>query len=525
MITFAGGRASWTIRVAAAVALAAAIAAAGAPRAEAGTYAVKFCAEGVTANEDKGPFERSGNETVYALTNNCGGFNGLRVSHNAGNQGTQDVEGRWLAQRPEGITIAQIAYKASGAEKSGGYTAQVIGDKDADTQLDILNGGSQLSGDFADFTATGDVRRFGVRLICQTDGGACTTNPSGPEAKLKNVTYTVQDPAPPAINLTGGTLFEAPVQTGSQTISFEASDAGSGVHQIVAIVNGEVTATSRGSCSLGAGFGLAFKPCTPTLAGAVTVDTAKAPFWNGENKVQICADDYATAGAPSRTCSPAQTVRVLNGCAANGAPTNVGQTLKLEWPGKQNAAIQNRQGRARTAVASLFGPAGAPLAGAAVCLSRSIPDGSPQERLVEPGAITGADGRIGVKVRGASSRTVYATYWTGPETVLTSAVEMRVAPRIRLEVKPKGKIERGKQMRIVAILRGKWKADRRVCFYAEKPGNDRVGCDRSGTGGRARFGYRPDRLGKTYFYAKVPNQRGYPYTNKRSKKKSVKISK
>jgi len=78
-------------------------------------------------------------------------------------------------------------------------------------------------------------------------------------------------------------------------------------------------------------------------------------------------------------------------------------------------------------------------------------------------------------------------------------------------------------MRIVAILRGKWKEDRRICFYAERPGRDRVGCDRTGKGGRARQGYRPRRLGKTYFYAKAPNQRGYPYTNKRSKKKTARV--
>ena len=108
--------------------------------------------------------------------------------------------------------------------------------------------------------------------------------------------------------------------------------------------------------------------------------------------------------------------------------------------------------------------------------------------------------------------------------MITKSIELRVAPRIRLELKPKGKrFERKEKMRIVAILRGKWKEGRRVCFYAERPGRDKVGCDKTGKGGRARIGYRPTRAGKKYLFAKTPNQRGYPYTNKRSKKKTVRI--
>lgn len=502
-----------------------ALAAAFASQAAAGTYVARFCAEGVTAAGDKGPFERFGNETVFDLTNNCGAFNGLRVSHNAGNPGAQGAEGRWLAERPAGISVARIDYAAAGADQSGGYVPSVVGDTDADPELDIINGGAQLQNSFSDFSVSGDVRRFGVRLSCQTDGGACTANPpANPEAKLKNVTYTLQDPGAPTLGLTGGSLFEAPIQTGAQAVAFDTADAGSGVARVLVLANGESAGASSGNCALGNGFALAFKPCSPTLAGGTAVNTAAAPWRNGQNTVQVCAEDYSTDGTANRTCSEPRELRVLNGCASNPSPpTNAGQTLTLEWPGKRTAAAQTRQGRARKAFARVFGPAGEPLAGAAVCFSRSIPDGSGRERVIEPGAITDAAGRAGVKIRGASSRTVYATYWVGPETLIRKSIELRVAPRIRLELKPKGKLEKNKRMRIVAILRGKWKEDRRVCFYAERPGRDKVGCDRTGEGGRAREGFRPRRAGKTYFFAKTPNQRGYPYTNKRSKKKTARI--
>ena len=426
----------------AALICAVALPAALASQATAGTYVARFCAQGVTAAGDNGPFERFGNQTVFGLANSCGAFNGLRVSHNAGNPGGLGAEGSWLAERPDGISVARIDYAAAAGDQSGGYFPSVIGDTDADPELDVINGGAQLQGGFSDFSISGDVRRFGVRLSCQTDGGACASNPPGsPEAKLRNVTYTLQDPGAPSIGLIAGSLFEAPIQTGAQTVAFDTADVGSGVAGVLVLANGEGAATSPGNCALGNGFALAFKPCSPTLAGATAVDTAAAPWRNGQNTVQVCAEDYSTDGTANRTCSEPRELRVLNGCASNPSPpTNAGQTLTLEWPGKRNAAAQTRQGRARKAFARVFGPAGAPLAGVAVCFSRSIPDGSQGERVIEPGAITDAAGRVGVKIRGASSRTVHATYWVGPEALITKSLELRVAPRIRLELKPKGEL-------------------------------------------------------------------------------------
>ena len=493
--------------------------------AHAGTYTAKFCVQGGGANGgDKGPFERAGNETVFSLSNNCGNVNGLRVAHNAGQQANVDTEGRWLAERPDGISVVRVAYKASGSEATGGYRAQVIGDADGDAEIDIINGGGRLTGDYADFTVEGDVRRFGVRLICTNDQGpTCATNPANPEARLRDVVYTLSDPAPPALSVTGGSLFDAEIQAAGQSIAFEASDGGSGVRRVYVLANGEPAGETAGNCAITAKFGLGFKPCGASLAGEVAVDTGAAPWHNGINKVQVCAEDYSTDGTQGVTCSKPSRVRVLNGCSLNPAPVNVGQTLNLEWPGKRNAAVQARQGRARNAVATLFGPNGTPLAGATVCLSRSIPDGRGRERVIEPGAITGADGSVAIKVRGASSRRVHATYWVDPETLITASLEMQVAPRIKLGLRPGRELERGEKMTVVAKLRGKWKADRKVCFYAERPGNDRIGCSKSGDGGRAKSVYTPKETGRTYFYARVPNQRGYPYVNSTSRKKQARV--
>ena len=110
-----------------------------------------------------------------------------------------------------------------------------------------------------------------------------------------------------------------------------------------------------------------------------------------------------------------------------------------------------------------------------------------------------------------------ATYFAGPEAVITKRIRLNVSPAIRLGLRPKGDVAAGAKVRAVGVLRGRWKADRKVCFYVD---GHKFDCDTSGRGGRARVGYRAKEPGKLRFYAKVSNQRDYPYTRGRSATKT-----
>ncbi len=504
--------------VAVAFALAALAAGLFASLAQGGTYTARFCTEGAGGNAggDKGPFDRSGNETLYSLSNACGGLNGLRVSHNAGQTGADGSYGRWLAERPEGIAVTQVAYRAQG-ERSGGYFPQVVGST-AGGGLGIINGDQELDGAFKDFTATGDLRRFGVQLICRTDATECGPNPTGqPEAGLKNVTYTLEDASAPGVAVDGGTLFEGDAQIGRQAISFRATDAGSGVARVIAVVNGEDADGVSADCNVGNGFALGFKPCPGSFAGSLPVDTAAAPWRVGRNKVQLCVEDYSSN---SRRCTATTKVLALNGCAVNSTPAS---TMELAWPGKKGV-VQSRQGRSRKAIAQIFGGGRTPIAGGSVCFSRGIPtDKTGAERVLEGAAITGADGRASAKIRGQSSRWIRATYFGGAEDVITDRIKLNVSPAIKLGLRPKGKVEVGDKVRVVAQLRGKYQADRKVCFFAGKNKPKKFACDTSGEGGRAKAAYKAKDAGKVRFFAKVPNQRDYPYVNGRSNKKKKRV--
>ncbi len=506
-----------TIAATLALALCALIGGVAASQAQAGTYTARFCTEGAGGNAggDKGPFERFGNETTYALGNACGGFNGLRVSHVSGQEGADGSFGRWLAERPEGIAVTQVAYRARGSDQSAGYVAQVVGST-AGTGLGIIKGGQELDGSFKDFTTTGDVRRFGIQLLCQTDAPTCGS-PSGQEAGLKNVTYTLEDSSAPGVAIRGGTLFEGAAQIGSQSIAYEALDAGSGVARVIAVVNGEDAAAVGGKCNAGGGAALGFKPCSASLSGSLAVDTAAEPWRVGRNKVQLCVEDYSS---DSRRCTDTTRVLALNGCATNSTPA---QTMELAWPGKKGV-VQSRQGRSRKAIAQVFGGGRTPLAGGSVCFSRGIPtDKTGAERVLEGAAVTGAKGRASVKVRGKTSRWVRATWFGGAEDVVTERIKLNVSPAIKLGLRPQGKVEVGEKVRVVGVLRGKYQNGRKVCFFAGQNNPKKFACDTSGEGGRAKASFKTKDAGKLRFYAKVPNQRDYPYVNGRSKSKRKRV--
>ena len=144
-------------------------------------------------------------------------------------------------------------------------------------------------------------------------------------------------------------------------------------------------------------------------------------------------------------------------------------TMTLGWHGKRGV-VRSRQGRARMAVANLFSGGRTPLAGGSVCFSRGIPtDHTGAERVLAGAVVTGADGTAGVKVRGQSSRFVRATYFAGPEQVITKRIRLNVSPAIRLGIRKTGKVEKGDTVRAVAVLRGKYKANRRIASTRRGP--------------------------------------------------------
>ncbi len=107
--------------------------------------------------------------------------------------------------------------------------------------------------------------------------------------------------------------------------------------------------------------------------------------------------------------------------------------------------------------------------------------------------------------------------------MITKRIRLDVSPAIRLGIRRTGTVEKGDKIRAVAVLRGKYKAQRRVCFYSSRSGHDKFACDATGTGGRARVGYQTEKSGKLRIYAKVPNQRAYPYSRGRSATKIVRV--
>jgi len=114
------------------------------------------------------------------------------------------------------------------------------------------------------------------------------------------VRLTIEDTTPPSV-FQSGSLLAGGWQRGVRSLYAGASDSGAGVAGLNATVNGRAVQPSLApACATipGTGFVSRTSPCPPLAIGGGPLDTAAAPFVNGDNRISICASDYAGAANP-----------------------------------------------------------------------------------------------------------------------------------------------------------------------------------------------------------------------------------
>ena len=198
---------------------------------------------------------------------------------------------------------------------------------------------------------------------------------------------------------------------------------------------------------------------------------------------------------------------------------------RCRWDGAASAAWCGRARAARgPRVVKLFGGGRVPVSGRRSASRAAIPtDRTGAERVLNGAAVTGADGAASVKVRGQSSRFIRATYFAGPEQVITKRIRLDVSPGDPPGDPPDGQGRKGRQDP------GRGRAPRQVQGAAPRvllrlaAGARQVRLRHHRHRGRARVGYKTEKAGKLRIYAKVPNQRAYPYSRGRSVTKVVRV--
>ena len=171
-------------------------------------------------------------------------------------------------------------------------------------------------------------------------------------------------------------------------------------------------------------------PARRRSPGRSSLTRPQSPGATGATWSRVCVEDLSS---DSRRCTPSASVLVLNGCAdQRGAAA----TMSLGWRGKRGV-VRSRQGARRTATRQALRRRSRAVSRGPRCASRAA------SRPIAPapsGCSTGPRSpgptvRRRLKVRGQSSRFVRATYFAGPEQVITKRIRLNVSPAVRLGIR------------------------------------------------------------------------------------------
>jgi hypothetical protein len=376
--------------------------------------------------------------------------------------------------------------------------------------------------DVRSFRLAEDFKAFFVELICVSD--ACH---AGPWIGAHYFAATVADPAPPTLSGPVGTLLEAGVRRGRQSIAVDAHDLGGGISNLFVSVNGLPAAQPRPqgcnvvrteNSSVAGTVAAQATPCPGEASASWTLDTGAYPFRDGANRIQVCASDFATLSDPNTTCTDAQTVDVDNSCAE--ASVAGGEVLSAQFSDSHDDSTTVGYGKGAVIEGRLSTDAGDPVRGAKLCVkaqtlavdARPSPVGS---------VVTDAEGEYRYELAPGPNREVVVGYRHDTRQV---ARDVRYYARVRPSLKATPELlDNGQRVHLWGMLPGPRAARRVVVLQANAPGSGRWITFRRATtnsrgGFRAEYRFSSTSHRTRYrFRAVVPRQAGYPWVEGHSR--------
>ena len=303
-----------------------------------------------------------------------------------------------------------------------------------------------------------------------------------------------------------GELATSPKISGTASVTFEASDPGSGIYQaLVEVDEKPVGATmldsNGGRCADvgqttdGLPAFLYLQPCARVVSADVPVDTTSLS--NGDHHIVVSVTDAAgnrtvvldrkveVANAlPSATSptsaviqSPAGTVGASGLAAAgspNGSPSTSQAVLSAHWRSSAKAAIVGRWGRSQAIVGKLTSAGGVPIAGAALEVA-ATPSAQGARASAVATARTAADGTFSVRLspHSSSERIVvaYRAHTGDAVPAAASTLVLKVPASIALRVAPRTS-HLGGRIAFSGLLRGGHipSSGKQIVLQARAPG-------------------------------------------------------
>jgi hypothetical protein len=408
----------------------------GAGAARAGTYTISDCPAASGQNGSAGPWQVFGAQSASKTT--CSEGAGDFIGPLAGEMSPNSSSGV-IVSVPDGSPLTMTAVSVWWFEPqstSGAHTyAQVWS-------------GSTLLGEAFDpvdhsytvdnYTLPPDATNFSLQTFCSSDdysnGCSIGSGSEAPDLKMFGSQITLSDPTAPAGSATGGALAGSGPISGTESISYSATDGVSGVRFVQLLVDGQVVAEKdyAASCPYDN-----FLACPASASGSLAWDSTTLA--NGPHEVAIkvisaagngvLADDHAidVQNAVSGPL-PGQSV-------PNGSPACAAARIVVTVNGHRSPIVV-RYG-ARTTVRGRLLCRKLPVGDATVLIS---------SHHLHASVTTDGRGRFTFHVPRGPTRTLRLTYMAFSNDTAAAGdahVLLEVQPHIELAIAPRGTFNGG----------------------------------------------------------------------------------
>jgi hypothetical protein len=496
------------------------------PEAGAGTYVIDNCPSAPDNSGDSGPW------TVYGSPQDpkgtCSGGPGDWIGPQGGYMNPNTIDGvQIVAPGGSGITIRQArVWWYVPQELSGATTFAIASANTGVVEEAATPKNSSITPDV--LTLPSNTTELTLADYCSSDDGpsGCTFGGGvNPNLQLLGAQLTLEDTTLPSGSVTGGTLAGSGAVSGTASLSYQATDASSGVRLVQLRVDGEPVAEKDyiTSCSYAS-----FQACPPSASDTISWNTTAVA--GGQHRVELLVEDAAqntsviysgevTVQNAANTASlgvlpgPGSTgSTMLGGGGPNGTSASETGTVRL---GLRPAITRTYAHRAVVVAGRLIDGQGQAIGHATLDVLQQVV-GAPRPQLVTH-AKTGSDGTFSVRMPAGPSRLIEVAYraFSGDASyAATASVKETVEAGVRLSVSPthtgpEGTIvlsgtvagpipQQGALVDLLVHYRGRWEPFR---------------TPRTNGHGRFRVAYQFEGgVGRFPFRAEVPGgQAGFPF--------------
>ena len=298
--------------------------------ASAGEYAVPFCTSHPSGAMDGWSYSETTGTTnglpYFYTGHNCGLNGSGRYRRFEVNAVAAGASSDLTFQAPANTYVSRVHLKQSATPRSYGAGDAVYAEYDGAERTTLAAAVGNQNSSLGE--ATYALPTIGPRAVRIRTTMSCHTaaycegtwyGQYGNEYQIRGGTVYLTDPTNPAVATPTGAGWHTTPPDGANTISYEATDTGSGIREVRLYVDGLLVETDTSTCTADA-----LVPCPLKTSGTMTYDTTRLS--EGEHTISLVALDMSGNVPPQSERSLTTTVRRTPASSPTAPPSTSGGT-------------------------------------------------------------------------------------------------------------------------------------------------------------------------------------------------------